>query len=645
MKSRINSRIRLHIPGIPYTITRAEYSHDAFTAKVMRFAPMMQSLGFEVFHYGVETSTSGASESIDLLSVNDWKELRLQTIEKLEKVDRSKALEIHDDPTFLINNLSNWDTPLCNEFINRFKIELKKRYRNKATDVVCIPLGRTYSLAITKDMAVLEIGIGYNNSFCDFRVFESYAWMSSVLASEKRQPEHYWFVIPHAFDTSEFKVNLKPKKRVGFLGRLIELKGMGIFRDIARAFPDIEFVMCGQGDPKKFLNPDIPNLVYKNPIHGEQRSEFLGECAAFLHPCLYLEPFGCGPVEAQLCGTPVICSDWGGMAETVEQFKTGLRCHTIADYIFGIQLALEGKFDREYIRNRAVEKYDMYKLAYNYEYAIKAVLSISNNQGGWYSKTSYLPSLYDYSMTNNICSVSDEQINVDMIYYINLKRREDRDSHMLEQFIRAKIPENKITRFCALDGTLYPFTKQEEDFFKSCTFKSTPSYKKIMGNQLSHFYIFKDMLEKKYEKILILQDDAIFTRDFIRHFNLVSNNLPKESEIVNLGLHKAAYFSHFEAYDLTKESDSDHVEQKKINDYVCSWKKNLQPCSLAYILTKKGAENLVEYFTRFGFILETDHNLNNYLKNKDIFWGSRKILVTGNPSLGTDIFDTKKWWS
>jgi len=108
-----NSLIRIHIPGIPYTITREEYSHDAFTAKVMKFSPMMRSLGFEVFHYGVEGSLSGASQSIDLLTKEEWKELRLKSIESIEKVDRERALEIHEDPTYLINNLSNWDTPLC----------------------------------------------------------------------------------------------------------------------------------------------------------------------------------------------------------------------------------------------------------------------------------------------------------------------------------------------------------------------------------------------------------------------------------------------------------------------------------------------------------------------------------------------------
>jgi glycosyltransferase involved in cell wall biosynthesis len=103
-------------------------------------------------------------------------------------------------------------------------------------------------------------------------------------------------------------------------------------------------------------------------------------------PTKYLEPFGCSSVESQLCGTPVISTDCGGYVETVEHFKTGLRCHTLADYCKGIQMALDGFFDRAYIRERAVKLYDMYNLAPQYEYALKSIMDIYNPaKHGWYS--------------------------------------------------------------------------------------------------------------------------------------------------------------------------------------------------------------------------------------------------------------------
>ena len=55
--------MRLRLPAVPHTTTSPEYSHCAFTGKVLRFSPMICSQGYEVLHYGVE-----GSEGIDILT-------------------------------------------------------------------------------------------------------------------------------------------------------------------------------------------------------------------------------------------------------------------------------------------------------------------------------------------------------------------------------------------------------------------------------------------------------------------------------------------------------------------------------------------------------------------------------------------------
>lgn len=394
-----NSKIRLHVPAIPYTITRDEFSHDAYTGKVKRFAPMMRSRGFEVFHYGVETSESGANQHFDLLTKEEWRKLRIETVKFVDpKLTHEEAVKRNDDPEMVISVLSNWSSPLTKEFNRRFRQKLLENYRSKQTDIVCIPLGRTYEDALRGlDVVKLENGIGYSGSYFDFRIFESYAWMSRTLGAENKQPQNYWFVVPNYFDTEEFKFSANPKPlKVGYLGRVTELKGCNIIKEVAKRFPHVEFVMCGQGEWNRFIDPEVPNLKYKSPIHGSERSDFLGECVAFIHPVKYLEPFGGGAVEAQLCGTPVICADWGALPETIEPYKTGLHCHTLADYCHGIQMALDGKFDRKYIRERAVKLYDMYNIAYKYEYVYKSILDVyTPSKNGWYSPDSHIKTLVD----------------------------------------------------------------------------------------------------------------------------------------------------------------------------------------------------------------------------------------------------------
>lgn len=394
-----NSKIRLHIPAIPYTITRDEYSHDAYTGKVQRFGPMMRSRGFEVYHYGVEGSESGATKNFDLLTKDEWRDLRIQTIKFVEpNHTHESAVKRNEDPTMIISILSNWNSPLTLEFNKRFKQKLMENYRGTQTDIVCVPLGRTYQEALDKlNVVKVESGIGYNGSYYDFRIFESYSWMSRTLGVDNKSPNNYWFVVPNYFNINEFKLTEIPQpKKIGFLGRITDVKGCNIIVEIARRFPDVEFVLCGQGEHEKYMV--APNIKYKLPIHGEERSEYLGSCTAVLCVSKFLEPF-CGvSVEAQLCGTPVICSDWGGMSENVEQFKTGLKGRTLADYCVGVQMALDGKFDRLYIRERAVKLFDMYKLAYDYEYAFRSILDIYNpKKNGWYSPDSHIIPLLNHT--------------------------------------------------------------------------------------------------------------------------------------------------------------------------------------------------------------------------------------------------------
>lgn len=390
-----NSKIRLHIPAIPYTITRPEFSHDAFTGKVLRFSRMMRSRGFEVYHYGVETSVSEATKQFDIMTKEEWTELRIKSWQFIHKdLTLENAIKMNNDDTQVVSQLSNWSSPLTKEFNARFRKHLIENYRSNKTDIVCIPLARTYQDALDKlNYVVVEIGIGYSGSYLNYRIFESYLWMANTLGKEDKQPNNYWFVIPHFFDTKEFQLSLKPMpKRIGYLGRITELKGCKIIMEIARKFPDYEFVICGQGDPTPYLS--VPNIVYKKPIHGSERSEYLGSCIAFLHLAKYLEPFGCGPVEAQLCGTPVISTDWGGMVETVEQGITGLRGHTLADFCYGVQMAIDGKFNRQYIRDRAVRLYDMYNVARQYDYVFRTILDVHiPGKNGWYSPDTHIPSL------------------------------------------------------------------------------------------------------------------------------------------------------------------------------------------------------------------------------------------------------------
>ena len=67
-----------------------------------------------------------------------------------------------------------------------------------------------------------------------------------------------------------------------------------------------------------------PLLRYIGHQDRSECVEWFNHNKALLHPnMLYREPFGLAPIEAQLCGMPVIAWDNGAMRETVKHGETG----------------------------------------------------------------------------------------------------------------------------------------------------------------------------------------------------------------------------------------------------------------------------------------------------------------------------------
>lgn len=179
-----NSQIRLHMLGLPHTITSNKFSHCAFTGKVLRFCEMMVRIGFEVYHYGIETSETKATKNINVLSLEEWKNLRKISIKFWfknftdEEID--KALK---DKTTFVGDLGNISTSLYKVFNNKLKNHIIQNYRSTSTDIICLPFGQAHDEAL-KDLNVVcvESGIGYENSYRDYRIFESYAILHQTMA-------------------------------------------------------------------------------------------------------------------------------------------------------------------------------------------------------------------------------------------------------------------------------------------------------------------------------------------------------------------------------------------------------------------------------------------------------------------------------
>lgn len=231
-----------------------------------------------------------------------------------------------------------------------------------------------------------------------------------------------------------------------------------------------------------------------------------------------------------------------------------------------------------------------------------------------------------------------EKIN--KIFFINLDRCPERKEHFLNQCALHTIPSEKIERFEAIDGKIVEFKNNELLMFRRADFLLNPEniVKKIFGNQLSHYYVLKNIIKNKYKYAIICQDDVKFKPGFIEHIDNIMNHFPQNAELINIGLHELAEGSNFIEWNFNNENDYEKVCKIKINDYVSIWKDDLNPCSLAYIVSLEGAKKLVTHFEMFGFKKTTDYNFIDYLIDKNIFYGSNSVLATTNTEFESDIF-------
>ena len=319
--------------------------------------------------------------------------------EHITIISAEEQAELCPNPDFKTKQYAiSWDhnAPcwvLCN---TRAIAAIKKREQKR--DFLCLIAGgcqKMISDAIGSEKTLtVEYGIGYSGVFSRFRVYESYAHQAHVLTLLNRDPDGFWYdaVIPNYYDVDDFPYQPAKGNYLFYIGRMITRKGLQVILEIVKEtkFP---LVMAGQGIVDK--GPDWfrteEGILYNGPYTHigyadvQKRGELLGGAKAVLVPTVYLEPFGGVNVEAQMCGTPVITSDWGAFPETVEHGKTGWRCRTLDQFVWAAQNTAH--FDTSYIRNRAVAKWSLEKVAEMYQEYFSTLLTLWDE--GWYriSKT------------------------------------------------------------------------------------------------------------------------------------------------------------------------------------------------------------------------------------------------------------------
>jgi glycosyltransferase involved in cell wall biosynthesis len=331
--------MRVHLLSLPHTETTKAYSWCAFTEKNRKLAGMLDNLGYDVRLYAGEENEAPCTEHVALVT-------------RAEQAEWTKGLDWSRDVW------DTWDGPVWEEWNRRSVAAIRERM--EPGDILGMSMGytqRAVAEALPELLAV-EVGIGYKGVWAPFRVFESYAWMHHLAARETTDDcRFYDVVIPNSFEPDDFPLGSGGDYAL-FVGRLIRRKGLEIAVETTRAL-GIELVIAGQGvvdaGPGWLRGIDYrvkgDHVRHVGVVGPQERARLMGGAAFVMTPSIYLEPF-CGVhVEAMMCGTPVVTTDWGAFTETFQHGVHGYRCRVLSEFVAAGREC--NKLDRTAIHNFA----------------------------------------------------------------------------------------------------------------------------------------------------------------------------------------------------------------------------------------------------------------------------------------------------
>lgn len=320
----------VHLVGLYHTLLKEDKSSwCAFTMKNYRLPAMLKQGGIDCIVYG--------PDEVD-------EHVTTQCLEYVPVVTKEHRLKYFGSPEWDNTKMfDRWDIqdPMWIESNHRVAEEIRKRW--EPGDYIGHFGGRCQE-QIGQELTdlnpqVIELGIGYEGVCPDtYHIYESYTWMHylSGMWQFLRDVRFYDTVIPNCYSLDEFTPRYDVNTKDGFLlwlARPISRKGISVLSEIAK-HTDIPIKIAGQPGIV-----DIKGAEYVGVVHGKEKKELLSNALALISPSLYCEPFNGVSVESQMSGTPVICTDFGAMTETVIQGITGFRCHNLQEFLKAIEKA------------------------------------------------------------------------------------------------------------------------------------------------------------------------------------------------------------------------------------------------------------------------------------------------------------------
>jgi glycosyltransferase involved in cell wall biosynthesis len=184
-----------------------------------------------------------------------------------------------------------------------------------------------FKLTLTFVDKIIIVNPDWENSFSSTK---------KLLTSYKKKIS----VIPNGIDLSLFKKSDRSgvKKNsllfISVLDKHHKFKGIDYLLDslkmIKKDFPDIELIIVGEGELKKYYQQKVKMLGLNDNVRfvGEIKQEglvsYYNAASIFILPSTEIEGFGIVLLEAMACNVPVIATTIAGTSSDIKKYNTGL---------------------------------------------------------------------------------------------------------------------------------------------------------------------------------------------------------------------------------------------------------------------------------------------------------------------------------
>jgi glycosyltransferase involved in cell wall biosynthesis len=216
-------------------------------------------------------------------------------------------------------------------------------------------------------------------------IWDAYPWAHHAISAASAATFPIRGSLPpihHGINVGGFPFAATPEREgyLVFLGRFMPEKGSAQAIQAAR-LSGRRLILAGKIDHNdadffsSHIEPEIDDdqIRYIGEADPDTKRRLLGGATALLFPITWDEPFGLVMIEALACGTPVIGFRRSSVPEVVEDGVTGF----VVDDLDGMAGAIRrvGQLDRRACRAAAEQRFDVTRMADDYERHYQAVIA------------------------------------------------------------------------------------------------------------------------------------------------------------------------------------------------------------------------------------------------------------------------------